>query len=319
MFHARRSTGNRLYLLLICVTTSSILLGLAYAFLMLSSTPPPSPRVVLISTTFYPSLSDPRAALALRTAQQARIHSIPLLIVDGSPDEVQTALRNEGAIVLPEDPASMGGKGKGFAYRYGLRQVLQRAPALFGAQAEDFVVCISEPEKVDFVRFLPALAAQLLLPTAAAGSAANILLPHRSADAFLSLPVEQRHSERFANLHLHNVQRELTPPLSSFPIDYLFGPVLFHCSQYGWWLSHTSPLWDAQIVPYIEAAYSGQGRLLSVEIDYQHPREQTAEEEGKAVWSAKRFMQLEMVVPALEKAMKAGAANAAKAAQGKPA
>ena len=316
MFQSRRATGNRVYLLLILVTTCALLLCLLYISLMLlsSSTPPSPTRVVLISTTSYPSTSDLRFTLALRTAQQARLHSIPLLIIDSSTPDIQAALRNEGAIVLPEDPASMGGQGKGFAYRYGIRQAMQRAPALFGPHADDFVLCISEPEKVDFVRFLPALAARLL-PDATAGpsSTAGVLLPHRSASAFLSLPVEQRHSEQFANLHLHNAQRELTPPLSSFPIDYLFGPVLFHCYLSGWWLSNASPLWDAQIVPYIEAAYSGQARLLSVEVDYIHPREQTAEEEGKAVWSAKRFMQLEKVIPALEKAMKAAAAKAAQA------
>ena len=277
---------------------------------MMSEPPGSAHRVVLISTTYYPSINDLRLTLALRTAQQARLHHIPFLIVDGSPDDVQSALRAEGAIILPENPTAMGGKGKGFAYRYGIRAALERAPALFDAEGNDFVIAISEPEKVDFVRFLPSISGAIL-PSTHSSTVPNIILPHRTEASFLTVPEEQRHSERFGNAHLHNVQRELTPALTSSPIDYLFGPVVFHASLSSWWLSNTSPVWDAQIAPYIAAAYAGKGRIASINVDYIHPREQTAEEEGKAVWSAKRFMQLQLVIPALEKAMREGAANAA--------
>ena len=46
--------------------------------------------------------------------------------------------------------------------------------------------------------------------------------------------------------------------------------------------------------------------------EYRHPAEQTREEEGRVEWSGKRYMQLTVVVPALEKAMREGSEKAKK-------
>ena len=275
------------------------------------------PRIILISTTYYNSLSDSRATLALHTAHTAAAHHIPYIVVDGSPtDDIAAALQSEGAVVIREDVKAMGGKGKGFAYRYGIREAMARSAALFPAAGANYVICISEPEKVDIVRFLPQLTSIMLPAAPAPPNTPNIVIPSRSTAGFDSLPVEQRHSEQFANRHLHNLARQLDPPFTfttqpaDQPLDLLFGPVLFHSSLAHYWLASTSPLWDAQIVPYIEAAYAGEGRVEGVEVEYRHPVEQTREEEGRVEWSGKRYMQLTVVVPALEKAIRDGSDRA---------
>ena len=310
----RPRSAARLYVLalILASTVVSLLLGYFTLFssLSMSSFSPSSspPRVILISTTSYSSLTDLRFRLALRTAAQARLHSIPFLVVDSSPEPLKAALRSEGALVLPDDPSQPLPPGKGFAYRLGIREALRRAPTLLSPASSDFALCISEPEKVDFVRLLPRLSS-IMLPASLSPSTPNVVLPHRDAAGFASLPLEQGHSEQFANAHLHNVQRGLGGRMGA-RMDYLFGPVVFHASMARWWLEYGGALWDAQIVPYIEAVHAGEGRVASVEVDYRHPEEQTREEEGVEVWSAKRYMQLQVVVPALEKAFKAGAAKA---------
>ena len=322
MLTTRRHNPQRYLALTILLTTvtASTLLTLVYLFTMQQQRQPSSslvPRVILISTTYYHSLSDSRASLAQQTAQAARTHRVPYIVVDGSPSaDIAAALEREGATVIREDVKAMGGKGKGFAYRFGIREAMSRSAALFPAAGAEYVICISEPEKVDIVRFLPQLASILLPATPAPANSPNILVPARSTGGFASVPVEQRYSELFANRHLANLAQQLDPPFAyttqpaNQPLDLLFGPVLFHSSVAHYWLAHTSPLWDAQIVPYIEAAYAGDGRVVGVEVEYRHPAEQTKEEEGRVEWSGKRYMQLTVVVPALEKAMRDGAARA---------
>ena len=326
MLSTRRHGSQRSFSLcvLLAVIGCSTLLTIAYLLTMQQQQQPSTastPRVILISTTYYHSLSDSRASLALQTAQAARIHHVPYIVVDGSPsDDVAAALDKEGAIVVREDVQAMGGKGKGFAYRYGIRQAMARSAALFPSAGAEYVLCISEPEKIDIVRLLPQLASILLPAAPAPVDTPNILLPARSTAGFASIPTEQRYSEQFANEHLRNLARQLQPPFtfttqpSDRPLDMLFGPVLFHSSLAPYWLASTSALWDAQIVPYIEAVYAEEGRVVGVEVEYRHPVEQTKEEEGRVEWSGKRYMQLTVVVPALEKAMKDGAEKARKKA-----
>ena len=325
MLSTRRRTSQRhLALLLLTLLAASTLLALTYLSTMQHTSSSAAPRVLLISTTYYHSLSDSRATLALQTARAARTHHVPYIVVDGSPSEdISAALSREGAIVIREDVEAMGGKGKGFAYRYGIRQSMARSTALLPSAGAEYVICISEPEKVDIVRFLPQLA-ELILPASSTPSPAapNIVIPARSPAGFSSLPVEQSHSEQFANSHLSNAARQLDPPFRystqppDQPLDLLFGPVLFHASLAHYWLASSSPLWDAQIVPYIQAAYDGLGRVAGVEVEYRHPPEQTREEEGRVEWSGKRYMQLTLVLPALEKAMRDGAERARKKSAG---
>ena len=325
MLSSRRHHSPRTYALYVFVSlivATTVLTLVYFSFTMQQpATSTPVPRVILISTTYYNSLSDSRYLLALQTVRAARTHNVPYLIVDGSPSsDIAAALQKEGAAVIREDVQAMGGKGKGFAYRYGIREAMARSSSLFPAAAGEYVICISEPEKVDIVRFLPQLSAILLPAPSAAPAAPNILIPARSTGGFASLPSEQRHSELFANSHLRNFARQSDPPLPyttqppDSPLDLLFGPVLFHASVAHYWLASTSPLWDAQIAPYIEAAYSGEGRVIGVEVEYRHPAEQTGEEEGRVEWSGKRYMQLNVVVPALERALKEGAERAKKKA-----
>jgi hypothetical protein len=281
-------------------------------------------RLILISTTYYTSQSDPRFLLALDTARAARDAGIVFLVVDGSPDEAITdAIKQAGAVIVKEDAARMGGKGKGFAYRFGIREAMQRAAALFhpasasassSAPFTDFAICISEPEKLDFIRFLPALTS-LLLPAQPSASSPNIIVPHRSAASFLTLAIEQTHSELYGNLHLHSLARSVTPAFtaSDVRIDWLFGPVLWRADLSDYWLRNTDTLWPAQICPFIEAVYAGVGRLLSVEVQYVHDVRQKQQEEGRVEWSGKRLFQLNTIFPALETALKAGAEQARKA------
>lgn len=262
------------------------------------------PPIALICTTFYHSIDEWRAQLALQMIAEARRLSIPFYAVDGSPSPViERALSEAGAIIVKE--RDNPGKGKGFAYRTGIQAVLDAVadPSL--------VLCITEPEKVDLVRFLPSLAARVT------SDGSNVILPHRSQPvSWAALPFEQYHSEQLGNRHLFNVARELDPPFSSVPYDWLFGPVLFHRSIAPYYLSYTGAQWDSQMVPYINAWAEGAAAIASVDIEYIHPAVQRAYEEYQSVWSAKRLQQLNVVIPAVEAALRrASAERQAKAGQ----
>ena len=66
-------------------------------------------RVVLVTTTFSPSIDDMRGRLALKTCHMARECDYSIIVVDGSPSqEFKQALRETGATVIDQKEFGMG-------------------------------------------------------------------------------------------------------------------------------------------------------------------------------------------------------------------
>ena len=259
---------------------------------------------VIVVPCFYWSADDPRARLALRFCEACAEYDIPLIVADDSPPEAGVAelFRERNAIVLEGCGDTFGG-GKGGGIRAAI------AHAVESVVDPEGVILYSEPEKVR----IPDLAAQIIAKFVA--GSADIVVPKRADLLFRrSYPLEQYHSESFGNRYLENFIRSFEE--SRLPIapglDWFFGPFAFHASLAHHWLAYDGVLWDAQLVPLIRAASCGEAKVLSVVVDYDHAVQQFEQEEGTFSFAAKRFDQLNALLPLvrseLEAAMDAFAA-----------
>ena len=140
------------------------------------------PRVSLIvfTATFYPKLDDVRVSVAIDTLTALTKRSIPVVVVDDSPDpQIRQLLQTTGASVFRQQ--SKGGKGSAL-----------REAAVLAAQVDSVHtntwLCWQEPEKTDMAR----LWKQTLLSAADAG----VAIPAREPISFeQTYPIEQYHSE----------------------------------------------------------------------------------------------------------------------------
>ena len=113
-------------------------------------------------------------------------------------------------------------------------------------------------------------------------------MPRREDSLFRrSYPIEQYHSENFVNLYLDSLGNAAGLPT----LDWTFGPVAFRANMAHHWLNFCGELWDAQIVPFINASREG-ARIEGLQVSYSHPALMKREEEFLPVWSEKRLMQL---------------------------
>mmetsp|Transcript_25356 Transcript_25356/g.54532 ORF Transcript_25356/g.54532 Transcript_25356/m.54532 type:complete len:178 (+) Transcript_25356:194-727(+) len=113
-----------------------------------------SRRTFVVTTTYYPDISDIRFHLALELCRLAHLHKIHLIIVDDSPehesvrDHFQQAGTPEYVHTFQQDKTNYSGKGGA------LRQAIQGAANLIekskterGNALNDAVICFIEPEK----------------------------------------------------------------------------------------------------------------------------------------------------------------------------
>lgn len=286
--------------------------------------------IIAICTTMYQDLNEIRCQLALRFARKAKQYGITALFVDTSADEsIRVAMGEAGASVIEENAAAE--KGKGVSYRFGIRHVLQNVDKYIdfsntetsnrnGNQPQshpEYYICITEPEKADMPRCLVENAQRIL------NSSASILIPFRTDIGFDTLPIEQRHSEKFANLYLRTIVNNLAsksnPRLNNSAnvstyvesdilsassittlaqMDWYFGPVLFRSSVGHYWAEYNGRMWDAQIVPYINAWTVGVV-IENLIVDFKYEPEQKLDEEGSEFYVKKRLLQLNSVIPIL--------------------
>lgn len=259
-------------------------------------------EIAVVCTTFYQTIDEWRFQLALEMIAEAKKYNVKFYAIDASTNPaVSNAMSEAGAIVVPENTENKG-KGKGFAYRFGIQHVLNQHNNQSSNQSTHLILCIVEPEKVDFVRFLPQLASHIIQ-----SNDAKILLPKRSKLSWNSLPFEQYHSEMLGNRHLYNVATNVTPRFTNDEIDWLFGPVVFDHTIAKYYLDYEGSAWDAQIVPYINAWADQATNIQSVEIDYIHPFQQRQHEEFTLEYSSKRLHQLSLIMPIVQKAIEAAA------------
>jgi hypothetical protein len=244
------------------------------------------PRLCVISVTFYTDASDVRFLLAQQLCRLATAKQIHLIIVDGSPPEIQALLwqeQSEYVEMFRQDKEKFQGKGGS------LRQAVKLAAAKLEAQGLKAAIAFTEPEKVDFINHVYDIAQPLL------EEKADVVVPMRNKNLFQqTYPIEQYHSESFANLHFDSLAQQYGG-FKDVKVDWTFGPFAFNATLAKKWLDYTGNSWDAQMVPYVRGVRNDGWRVHSVEVNFELPSEMKMQEEGNPIWSSKRLHQLNVL------------------------
>lgn len=258
-----------------------------------------SKRTFVVTTTFYPDITDIRFHIALELCKLAKLHKIHLVIVDDSPehDAVRDQFQQAGSLdyvkVYPQDKDQFAGKGGA------LRQAIREATHLIrskvrvkGNALEHAAICFIEPEKVDMMNHMHSIARPIL------DGVTDVVVPTRSDELFKrTYPIEQYHSESFGNLHFDLLAKEFTgfQREGAQKLDWLFGPFAFKASLARGWLDYQGTSWDAQIIPYVRGVRYNDWRIMSVVVNFLHPKEMKEQEEGYPAWTKKRLKQLTLL------------------------
>jgi hypothetical protein len=259
-------------------------------------------RLIVVAPTYYNNPKDIRYRLGLESCQQAAEHKIEFVLVDASPSQtIRDGLEEAGCGFVRVIPQTSKGK-KGAALREGIAKALillkhnddddDNGTALIGFQ---------ELEKVDMIRHWKSIARNLLIKSS------DIVVARRDNEMFRnSYPIEQFHSEQFANMFLDSLANKIGLP----SIDWTAGPVAFKASIAPRWLSYKGEVWDAQLVPIIEAFIEG-AKISSFDVSYRHPESMKEQEEGNPIFNEKRLHQLNFLSDTVGKRMIEVAAAAA--------
>lgn len=230
-------------------------------------------EIAIATSTFYRKnpVEEIRMKLALESAKLAADFGYKLIAVDGgSPADFVKSLKDYGAIVEQEKQKGMGS---------GRRQAISRALEL------GEIISYTEPEKAPYISQIEKTAKPIR------EKRADIVVPSRGP--LDSYPTSQRHAENFGN--------DFFKELTGRALDMWSGPRTFsrECAPY--FLNYNGQygdLWDAIFIPVIDAIHDGK-RVISVDIEYKHPKEQTETEEGNVEFTFKRLKQLDNLMPAL--------------------
>lgn len=220
-------------------------------------------KFVIVTTTFYKSVKDLRYKLACSTIKNAVKQGTPIVVVDGSPNSaIHRSFKSLGAKVYPETLKGMG-PSRRLAFFYG-HQYLG-----FDMNQSDGAIVWTEPEKDDFIRFVPNMAEPII------SGNADITIAERTLQCWESYPLFQQNSEREANRAYNGATgRDGYDPMS--------GPVGFNVEQ-TLGLLNFNPLDfevpDTYIQHYLPIFHPAH-RVGSVEVDFRYPEKQRAAEEA---------------------------------------
>ncbi len=269
---------------------------------------------VVFTTTFYNNSEEGimRKNLALDFARRVVENDYPLIVLDAGTDEGRfiDQLKSMGAHAYAET-------------KHGLPSSRREALEYANQFAVDHDIPIldwSEPEKVGHVQHLDYLVMRMK------ESGADVIVPHRTS--MRSYPQAQEFSERFGNqLHTDNGYLDL----KGNPLDQFHGPHMWRRQMTPYFQVFDDPkvaevLVEMRIratekkykvtlseelrafetmkakkdlgldhmvhMPTSLMILRGQ-KVLSVDVDYTHPAEQTEiETRNQAIWNEKRLMQL---------------------------
>lgn len=237
-------------------------------------------KVAIATTTMYDPDSEVgrlRMGLVERTVKEATKRRYDIIVVDGgSSDEFLKSLESNGAIIHSEKGETMG---------VGRRQAIEEASKL-----KDLVVW-TEPEKHPYIGEIWKTVVPLV------GEQADLVVPARIS--LSSYPLSQQYSEAYGNRVWHEV--------TGHELDMFIGPRTWRADQSHYFLSYNGEygdLWDSIFIPIMNMIRDGR-RVLSVDVNYVHPQEQTRLEEGNSEFSMKRLNQLNNLVPAFVQHWKA--------------
>lgn len=214
-------------------------------------------QAVIATMTFYRSVGEIRAQLAMKTVLEALYHHYPLVIVDGgSPPMLLGMMREQGADVHPQQ-----GSGIGPAHRQLFELASERA-------GDDGAICWVEAEKWPLVAELWKATSPVL------NGEADLVLPCRTDEAWASYPPEQQLQEKFCNM--------AAAAITGLALDWFWGPFVASQAAIGHFIGYKDDYggrYDSRTIPRLRVIAAGL-RVTGVTVNYIHPPEQTAEETG---------------------------------------
>lgn len=256
--------------------------------------------VVLATTTLYPKwypgeartirdVEKVRGDLALGMIGLAKERGYQVVVVeDGSSEEFGEELKRKGI------EFHQGGKGMGA----GRRKTLEVAGELEGVQ----VIVWIEPEKAPLVKDCIEQAVAPIFE-----GQADIVVPKRDEASFDTYPKVQARYELKGNRLLNRLLRKRGLLKEEDPdIDFWFGPRIFEnkpeisglfqrryefVGKKEMDAGYNPELWSGILVLPIIAALNEGYRVMSVEVPYRHPPEQTLSEKENSRFEEKRRMQ----------------------------
>lgn len=261
--------------------------------------------VAIATTTFYPdwsfsqrggSVSNIRGTLAIEFAHEVVERGYQLIVVDGgSSDDFKSRLGDMGVSVQPERERGISASR---------RQSYREASNIPGVE----IICTTEPEKVSFIRDC---LTQSVVPIQSGST--DIVVPKRDKEALTTYPNYQVDFERTSNIHWNTLlrDRKLLDPTAE-DIDICFGPKLFRNDPIitelfmrRFSLQNVSPAldqilnpesWHGAVVFPVVAALHERKEVVSIEVPYRHPVEQTEVEGDNDELRRKRDVQYKNLI-----------------------
>lgn len=148
------------------------------------------------------------------------------------------------------------------------------------------IIAWIEPEKSDYIKEVTKTAIPII------NGEANIVVPKRRS--LESYPLLQQYSEKLGNLFWKNI--------TGTNLDIWSGPRTWKREMSRYFLEYKGGYgdkWDSIFIPVMNAILDGL-KVLSVEVNYEHPKKQTEIEEGNLEFDKKRLEQLTTLISAFE-------------------
>ncbi|TSC69205.1 MAG: hypothetical protein G01um101466_149 [Parcubacteria group bacterium Gr01-1014_66] len=227
--------------------------------------------VVAISTTVYEL---PRDQVRYELAQQFLINATTkdhnVVLVDGSPDiNLRKSLMRDDVFVHPQLQSGMPASRRE-AFSHADQYIAREFRSSFASRE---IICYwSEPEKDD----VPNHISQLMAPIV--NDEADIVIMGRTQESDATYPEFQRVSERIADY----IYQQAT----GIPAKPMAGPVVFRYTMMGFFMQCFPQAFGiAPNFGYIQhlapvMAYAAGARVIGIDVDFQYPRRQKAEEES---------------------------------------
>jgi len=224
-------------------------------------------KIVVATTTFYPLDSESskiRACLAIDLMKKVKEKGYPLVVAeDGSSSEFLNLLKENNVEYVFQTEKGLGA---------GKRLAISEACKLGD------IILLLEPEKSPLIDFAEDLCKPLL------SGEADLVIPKRKS--LSSYPLFQQKSETLLNDFWKNV--------TGTDLDIDFGPRVMTKETAQYFLSYNGTFgdrWESIFLPVIDAIRDNK-KVLSVEVDYIHPKVQRENEEENIDFDLKRVDQL---------------------------
>lgn len=237
--------------------------------------------IIIYTSTLYGNdeTSIIRSKLCIKMLENARNLGIKVVVKDGGSNaHFISQLTNLKNVVLVQDESAAEHKSMGEDRRHALRVAMQIAEQEIISQPCFFW---TEPEKDSLIS-----AENLQEMMSELTHGANIVVPARKEKAWETLPKNQRWFEQRAERRLLKILQESSATgWHKEPPDLWFGPKMFDGEGAKYFLGYNkdknrADLWDATIVPVVEAIKDGQ-KVSSIPVDYEYTEDQRDSESGE--------------------------------------